>query len=116
MIITNTGSIHTFRVIHRRGTASTVILQDEETKEETEHSVIPLEGDNDTELSINQPLQERRKYKLTVTDEDGNVLYRDLIQVVSLGSIRNAIDNYTINEGEYQLPEEEVTKTKYKII
>ena len=116
MIVTNPGPIHDFKVIHRKGAPTKVILQDEETKEETEHSVIPIYGDNDTELTINQVLQERRKYKLTVTDDSNNVLYRDLIQVLSRGSMRNVIDNYTINEGEYQLPEEEVTKTKYKII
>lgn len=118
MIITNPGPTHTFRVIHRRGTPSTVILQDEETKEETEHSVTPVYGDNDTELTITQELQERRKYKLTVTDDSDNVLYRGLVLALSGYSALNTspVDDYTINEGEYQLPEEEVTKTKYKII
>jgi hypothetical protein len=112
MIILKSLTENVVKVIPRRGTPLNVIIQDEQTKEETIHLPIFTQAGNDTEFTITQDVKENRKYKLTITDTNDNVLYRDLLQAITT----QEIEDYSLNDGKYETPEPDVVKTKYKFI
>lgn len=112
MIILKSLTENVVRVIPRRGTPHNVIVQDEQSKEEVVHFPVFSFLPNDTEFTFTQDLKENRKYKLTITDASDNILYRDLMQAITT----QEIEDYSLDNGEYETPQDEVVKTKYKFI
>tara|TARA_R110002049_G_scaffold6040_1_gene39576 strand:- start:3069 stop:3407 length:339 start_codon:yes stop_codon:yes gene_type:complete len=112
MIILKSLTENAVRVIPRRGAPHNVIVQDEQSKEETIHFPVFSFPTNDTEFTFTQDLIEGRKYKLTITDASDNILYRDLMQAITT----QEIEDYSLDNGEYETPQDDVVKTKYKFI
>ena len=112
MIILNSLTENTIRVIPREGIALNVLIQDEQTKEEIIHQPTITDTPNGISIDLVTDLIENRKYKLTIKDADDNILYRDLLLTMSL----QEIEDYTIHKDEYQTPQEDTVKTKYKFI
>lgn len=101
-----------FRFIPRQGEPGRVIIRDEQTKEETE--LVPDFEERDNGYSFTPPMffEDNRRYSMVVTDLDYKVLYRGLIQTIS----EQTEENYSLDEGEYLVPQEEVETKKYKFI
>ena len=112
MIILTSLTENVVKVIPRRGEPHNVIVQDEQSKEEVVHFPVFSYPTNDTEFTFTQDLIEGRKYKLTITDASDNILYRDLMQAITTQDI----NNYSLDDGEYETPQDEVVQTKYKFI
>jgi hypothetical protein len=112
MIILKSLTENVVKVIPRRGEPHNVIVQDEQSKEETIHFPVFSFLTNETEFTLTQDLIEDRKYRLTITDASDKVLYRDLMQAITI----QEIESYSQDEGEYITPAEDVVKTKYTFI
>tara|TARA_R110000744_G_scaffold50523_4_gene109181 strand:+ start:633 stop:974 length:342 start_codon:yes stop_codon:yes gene_type:complete len=99
--------------IPRKGCPLSVMIRDEQTKEETEYIPTFTYEDYHTKFILTHTLVENRKYSVHIQDEDGMTLYRDLMQAIT----DQPIETYSINKDEYDIPEEVVESTPiYKII
>ena len=140
MIILKSLTSNEIKFIAREGSPYVIVLRDEQTKEETLYSPTFITEDYYTICEITHNFLENRAYSIVVletgvsryitrvetdlgfiesiecvedilSEEPELALYRGLMFCTTQDN-----EDYTMNEGKYDVPEEDNTSPKYKIL
>lgn len=95
IILKESGSDQTFKIVPRELNADTMTLVNETTGESTDYAVTPTTVDYYLEITKTVTLKEGNFYQLTVKN-GSDVVYKDKVFCTN-----QTVDNYTVNSGEY---------------
>jgi hypothetical protein len=104
IILQETASAQTFKIIPRTYVADTLLLKNEVTGDEISYAITITQTDHYAVITKILTLQEGNFYKLTVLN-GGNVVYKDKVfctnQSVSTFSVNNGEFNTYTSDNEY---------------
>ena len=99
------------KFIPRKGSLQSVIIRDEQTKEEFSYTPDFTQDGYYSLCTIVHNFIESRAYTLRVLDSASTVLYRGLMFCTT-----QDVEEYSINKDKYDVPVEDNSNAKYTII